>query len=101
MSPIAPYSAMGGMPYVYYYPCYGGGGAGGGGGSGGGGGGGGAGGGAGGTVSPSPLGQGVSSVDNNRESRRQQVQQQVEYYFSLENLVMDFWLRGRMADEGW
>jgi hypothetical protein len=40
-------------------------------------------------------------VDEQRRFQRDTVQQQVEYYFSAENLAKDLYLRQQMGQEGW
>jgi hypothetical protein len=49
-----------------------------------------------------PMGMGMEGdVDEQRRMQRDQVQQQVEYYFSAENLAKDLYLRQQMEKEGW
>merc|ERR1719238_317787 len=49
-----------------------------------------------------PMGMSMDGdVDEQRKMQRDTVQQQVEYYFSAENLAKDLYLRQQMAAEGW
>lgn len=48
-----------------------------------------------------PKLQQASSVEGDRAALKDQVQQQIEYYFDGENLVKDMYLRRSMTDEGW
>lgn len=44
---------------------------------------------------------GVPGVAPDRATLKVQVQQQIEYYFDVENLLKDMYLRRNMTDEGW
>jgi la-related protein 1 len=49
-----------------------------------------------------PMGMPMEGdVDEQRRMQRDTVQQQVEYYFSAENLAKDLYLRQQMEKEGW
>jgi hypothetical protein len=47
-----------------------------------------------------PMGM-DGDVDEQRRMQRDAIQQQVEYYFSAENLAKDLYLRQQMGQEGW
>jgi hypothetical protein len=49
-----------------------------------------------------PMGMTMDGdVDEQRRMQREAIQQQVEYYFSAENLAKDLYLRQQMNQEGW
>lgn len=49
-----------------------------------------------------PMGMGMEAdVEDQRRMQRDAIQQQVEYYFSAENLAKDLYLRQQMNQEGW
>merc|ERR1719181_1582412 len=54
---------------------------------------------------PPPQPQGVSPLPPpsgaDRQKIKTQVQGQIEYYFSQDNLLKDVYLRSRMNEEGW
>merc|ERR1711881_622549 len=55
-------------------------------------------------IGSSPVGLGSSAPLVNPQDRQQLVrvvQQQIEYYFGVENLCKDLYLRKHMSEEGW
>jgi la-related protein 1 len=52
-------------------------------------------------AAPAPVAQPPPLSPEARENLKAQVKEQIEYYFGMENLLKDVFLRKHMTDQGW